>query len=292
VRDTSGENSGISDKRLLAVEAEFARVLTNVDRRENTLSPVVRSAWDSGDLNILTKTSPVSARGAHISVIGHITRDELRRNLNSTETANGFANRFLWIAVRRSKRLPFGGNLPSEQLKPLADKVKKAVKFARKHETEIEFSPDARKIWRAIYGPLSDDREGLVGAIVSRAEAQVLRLACVYAALDCSPKIELAHLDAALALWDYCERSAVLIFGDSLGDPMADSILGALRQKQKDGLTRTEISAMLGRNVDSGWIQAALDTLSRKGLATFTKKGSGGRPGERWKARNQRPLFS
>src|SRR3712207_8305102 len=34
------------------------------------------------------------------------------RHLSETEAANGFANRFLWIMVRRSKELPFGGGAP------------------------------------------------------------------------------------------------------------------------------------------------------------------------------------
>ena len=37
--------------------------------------------------------SPAKATDAHISVIGHITTDELRRSLTRTEAANGFANR-------------------------------------------------------------------------------------------------------------------------------------------------------------------------------------------------------
>jgi Primase C terminal 2 (PriCT-2) len=40
---------------------------------------------------------------------GHITIDELRARLTRTDAANGFANRFLFPLVRRSKELPFGG---------------------------------------------------------------------------------------------------------------------------------------------------------------------------------------
>jgi len=69
----------------------------------------MRSAWDTGMLATLTKNDAVTATGAHISVIGHITADELRAELTATDSANGFANRFLFLAVRRSKALPFGG---------------------------------------------------------------------------------------------------------------------------------------------------------------------------------------
>src|ERR1019366_9472857 len=99
---------GVEDKRLLVVETEFASVLRILGREGNTLSATVRQAWDSGLLRILTKNSPAKATDAHIAIIGHITRDELRRYLDSTEVGNGFANRFLYVCVRRSKILPFG----------------------------------------------------------------------------------------------------------------------------------------------------------------------------------------
>ena len=90
-------------------KAEFANVLKVVTREGNTLSPVIRSAWDDGNLRTMTKNSPARATDAHISIIGHITREEYRRELTETESANGFANRYCIVAVERSKCLPEGG---------------------------------------------------------------------------------------------------------------------------------------------------------------------------------------
>src|SRR5262245_65996869 len=115
-------------------------------REGNTLSAVLRSAWDSGNLNTMTKNSPVRATNAHISIIGHITRAELRRLLTETESANGFANRFLWLAVRRSKCLPEGGNMESQNLNDLVMRLFKAIELARKTK-EIKRSGAAREIW-------------------------------------------------------------------------------------------------------------------------------------------------
>jgi hypothetical protein len=70
---------------------------------------------------------------------------------------------------------------------------------------------------------------GLLGAITGRAEAQTVRLALLYALLDQAPTIAQIHLEAALALWTFCEASARYVFGDLLGDPIADTILRALR---------------------------------------------------------------
>ena len=91
------------------MEQEFASVLKVAEREGSTLSATIRQAWDSGNLRILNKNSPARATGAHISILGHVTKAELLRYLTSTEAANGFANRFLWVCVRRSKCLPEGG---------------------------------------------------------------------------------------------------------------------------------------------------------------------------------------
>ena len=111
-----------------------------------------------------------------------------------------------------------------------------------------------------------------------------MRLACIYACLDCSPSIRKEHLKAALAFWEYCEASVRFIFGDALGDALADELLKALRN-QPDGLTRTEIRDLFGRNRKAGEIERALCTLAEYGLAESVQAptDSGGRPPERWR---------
>ena len=111
VRDPSNGDGGAQDKRRLIIEAEFAQVLKVLAREGNTLSPVVRNAWDGKPLQTISKNSPVRATGAHIAIIGHITKDELLRFVSGTELANGFVNRFLVVghaqpgaAVRRPAR--------------------------------------------------------------------------------------------------------------------------------------------------------------------------------------------
>ena len=105
---------GVADKRLTVIEPEFASVLAAMERPGNTVSEQMRRAWDGDKLSTMTKHSPLCATGAHISIIGHITIDELRARLTRTDAANGFANRFLYPLVRRSKELPFGGSLDDE----------------------------------------------------------------------------------------------------------------------------------------------------------------------------------
>jgi hypothetical protein len=274
------EDPGISDKRLLIIESELAATLRVMAREGSTLSTTIRQAWDTGDLRVLTKNSPAQATGAHISIVGHITRDELLRFLTSTDTANGFANRFLWICSRRSKSLPEGGDIQSVDFAPLTRRLAEIVSAAR-NAGELKRDDGARKIWREVYGALSESKLGLLGSVTARSEPQVLRLSLVYALLDGARIISAPHMLAGLAAWDYCEASAHFIFGDSLGHPEADRILVALRADPQ-GLTRTEIRDLFGRNQREPVIEAALTAIEERGLARRDTVQTRGRPTERW----------
>jgi Protein of unknown function (DUF3987) len=274
-------DEGVEDKRLLVLEAELAGVLKVMSREGNTLSPVIRQAWDDGALQTLTKNSPMKASNAHVSMIGHITKAELLRHLTETEAANGFANRFIWLLVKRSKELPFGGEWYEVDTAPLVRRLCSALEFGSV-PVLVTWGDSAREIWREVYGPLSEGKPGLFGAVVGRAEAQVMRLAALYAVMGESHEIEREHLLAALALWDYSEKSARYIFGDATGDPVADQILEALRAAGKDGMTKTEISHLLGRNRSAERIAQALSLLLAGGRVCRKTQKTGGRQAERW----------
>jgi hypothetical protein len=222
------------------MEGEFASVLKVMRRETNTLSAIIRQAWDGARLQVLTRKDPIKATGAHISIVGHITKPELLRHLTETEGANGFANRFVWLMVRRSKELPFGGVWHTLNTGPMVELLRVVLEFG-KNAGEIGWGETAKDLWRGVYGPLSEGKPGLFGAVVGRAEAQVVRLAALYAVMDESHTIEREHLSAALVVWDYAEASARYVFGDATGDPVADRIMEALRAAGKDGLTRTGI---------------------------------------------------
>ena len=274
-------DEGITDKRLFVVEEEFAQTLRVLGREGNTLSPVIRNAWDSGNLSILTKNSPARATGAHISIIGHITKDELLRYLDSTESGNGFANRFLWVGVKRSKVLPEGGRIAEVDFEPLVERLKQAVEYGRV-VGEIRRDEEARKLWYKVYPVLSDGKPGLFGSVTARAEAQVMRVACIYALLDCSAIVRREHLVAGLEVWRYSEASAGFIFGDSLGNPVADELIRALRSTTQ-GMTRTDINNYFGRNKSSAEIGRALTVLTEHNLVQAQLEAQDeGRSAQRW----------
>lgn len=267
------------DHRLLIVEAELARLLKVMTRESCTLSAILRDAWDTGSVQALSRSAPVCCQDAHLSILGHITQHELQRSLKSGEVHNGFANRFLWVLVRRSQLLPEGG----EQFDPAAIgfRVSQALNRARL-VGEMRRSESARRLWHEVYAELTADRPGLFGVATSRAEAQALRLSMVYALTEGSAVIDEPHLRAALAVWRYCEQSARLLFGDRPDDPLQAKVLDLLELAGSFGLTRTEISHSLGRNLDSGSIARALAGLRAAGLARAERGETEGRPVERW----------
>jgi hypothetical protein len=67
---------GVSDKRLLVYEPEFATVLRVNEREGSTLSAVIREAWDSGTLASLTKNS--HCKGDWITHFHRWARNERR----------------------------------------------------------------------------------------------------------------------------------------------------------------------------------------------------------------------
>lgn len=277
------DDPGQDDKRLLVFEGEFASVLQVLKREGNTLSSTLRNAWDTGTLETLTKNNAARATGAHISIVAHITKAELLQYLDSTQAGNGFGNRFLWICVRRSQILPEGGRPDAAVLEPLKSKLADAIQFAG-GVGEMTRDPLVREAWRKVYPSLSAGKPGLLGAMLARSDAQVMRLACIYALMDRSAVIGYEHLRAALALWQYAEASARFIFGDALGDPVADEVLKTLRRRS-EGMTRTEIRDHFGRNLEPGRLQRALGSLLENGLARSESiTETGGRPAERWHA--------
>jgi hypothetical protein len=138
----------------------------------------------------------------------------------------------------------------------------------------VHLSPGAEQAWEDSYGILATrPRYGLLGALTARAEAQIIRLALVYAVMDRSDLVTAAHLDAATALWDYAERSALYVFGNQTGNRWADLLRRHLRE-------RRELTATACRDLGIPAVerQAAIDLLVDLGLATTTERRTAGRP--------------
>jgi hypothetical protein len=278
------QDHGVKDKRLLVVESEFGSPLTVMRREGNTLSPVMRSAWDGRDLRNSNKNSAEKATGALISIIGHITVPELQSGVDRIAISNGLLNRFIFALVRRTQSLPFGGAANVDKLRRLGERLDAAIRAARLLE-QVPMAGDAAELWVSRYHDLTADKPGLFGSLIARAEAHVVRLATLYALADQARAIELPHLEAAFEVWRYSEDSARVLFGSLVGDPVADSLMVFLRGAGNAGMTRTELFNAMGRSTSSARIQIALLLLLKQDRARFTKGGRTGQSGpfvERW----------
>ena len=67
-----------TDRRLFLLSEEFASILHVLGRQTGQLSPLLRCAWDGGDLCAQQGHRPIQATAAHISIVGHVTRERAR----------------------------------------------------------------------------------------------------------------------------------------------------------------------------------------------------------------------
>jgi hypothetical protein len=243
------------------------------------LSPLLRQAWDGDRLESRSRAKKSVADGGHVSVIGHVTADELRVRLTDNDRANGFANRHLFVCVRRSKLLPSGGSLDDSVTKDLATRTSEALLAARKVGI-MKRTVKAEKLWDELYREMADDEPGgLLGAIIARDQAQVLRLSVTYALTDGERNIDVPHVEAAWVVWQYCRSSAALIFGDAVGDPTVDGILRAVRDAGEDGLDLTALAQRFSRHLNVEARDAALKLLEdREHVERRVQVETGGRP--------------
>lgn len=273
-------DEGVSDKRLLIVETELGGTLRAAARECNTLSAVIRQAWDGDPLQTMTRNNPLRATGAHVSIVGHITDEELHRYLGETDVFNGFSNRMIWACSRRSKLLPTGGSLVDADFNGLAHDLRQVTDFARSlGDRPLVRDAAAESAWGKVYGLLATPPPGRAGVVLGRAAPQVLRLALVYALLDRSEEVRLPHLAAALEVWRFCEDSTFHIFGNGLADSTMDEILEAISHAGSDGITRTDLWNLFSRHRK---LTRSLDELARLGLVHSVNETTGGRPVQRW----------
>ena len=273
------------DPRLLLVETEFGRLLAATARRPN-LASVIKDAWAGRPLRTTTKDPSASRRadGAHIAILGHITPAELADRLTATDTYSGFANRFLYAAVRRSKLLPRGGSLAETDVDLLAAKSAAAITAARgyaaRHGPDLGLPRTEAywELWEQLYcGELQHRPPGLAGIVTSRAAPILQRLALAYALADASPHVSASHLQAARALWTYSQASATAIFGTITGSRDADRVLRALA----DGpLTRTGIAALFHRNKTARQLDQIITAITDTGHVRHHRQATTGRPSD------------
>jgi hypothetical protein len=280
--DTRDTDVILQEQRSVFIETEFATVLRRMAQENNTLSNVLRQAWDGEELGTEVKKDPTSTAGSHVSVIGHITQADALRYLKTTDQQNGFANRFLWCCSKRSKYLPFGGGVPdfTAQLEWMKDQRVRATGVST--TLSVQMDDAAAELWDSVYRSLVDRPPGVVGDVTCRAEAQVLRLALIYCFLSSMDSIiTRPHVAAALEVWRYCEDSVRWAFGEGTDTGDAGRVLAALKAIHPDALSRTAIVDLFGRHAPKTRIDAALHALMDAGAVVREERArADGRPGK------------
>ena len=264
-----GEETG--EHRALVLESEFGRLLTVMAREGSTLSPVVRDAWDGVPMGRFLAREQSLVTYHHVGIVAHITPVELRAKLSGIDAANGFGNRFLWFGVRRTQLVPFPKS-PGTVVTPYIDDLRSAI-VAAQSPGEVTWSTDAAARWEWLYATLTTrPMHGITGAMAARAEAQITRLALIYALLDQSRQIETEHLMAAEALWAYSERTVAYLFGHSTGNRDADM----LRDYLVDGPLDWESAKKAVGVRRAADLREAVELLSSLGAIEVVTQGRGG----------------
>lgn len=262
--DTKGKDeaplwSGVVDKRLLITEEEFANALQMCKREGNTLSAILRRAWDGGDLAPMTKNNRLRETNPHINILAHITQFELKCLMSQSDIHNGLSNRFLWACVRRTKKLAFPQPMPDEPVNAIAEALAEAIANSMSFG-EVKLSQEARDYWEVKYHEVSKDGHGIVGAITSRAEAQVMRLSLLFCLLG-TEDIEVKQIEAAINLIEFCNKSVEFIFStpaESEAGTDADKLLRALAIRP---LSQTDVSAVFSGHKKRSELMALLNEL-------------------------------
>lgn len=288
--ETMPLDHGEPDKRMMVIQRELGSVFAVMERQGNTLRDMLLEAWDGGVLETTTKNNPERATGAHISVIGHSTPERMKKNMTWEEAENGLANRFLYCWSLNKKRLPEGGNITHFERNRLVVALKRAIECG-KLTKEMNFTTEAQAAWgmngvdnpASFFDRLEKLPPGVPGMILQRGIPQVRRIACIFAILDESQMVEVCHLEAAMAVWDYCAQTVMHIFGEEIGNKMAENILALLREREDEGIKQSEFYDMWGKTKNATEIKPALSVLEKHQKA-FSRKAQHtvGRPAVVW----------
>ncbi len=264
------------ETRALVREGEFGRLLTAMTRESSTLSSILRDTWDGVELGrtVARQSDRATISDHHVGIMADITALELSQKLASVEAANGFGNRFLWVAVKRSRIVSRPPDLTG-LVSPFVGSMKSALDAAIARPAGfVPLTAAGEVCWDEWYLPgEASPPVGMTGALTRRRASQAARLALIYALLDKASAIDVVHLKAAFAVVEYVQRSVVYVFGDSTGDIHADALRKLLREEgQVDWKT---LKGELGLRY-AAEVNGVVNVLVGLGLATvLTVKRTG-----------------
>lgn len=298
-----------TDPRMLILETEFGRLISTMSASKR-FSAQLRTAYDGEVLSRKrVKQPPLISKWHNISLLGMITPGEL---IALQKLAGGLESRMLYVysaPARKTDTDPFAAN---EDETFLAEKVKNSINKAWDNilsgcgpitaaicemrgiapNSKFRIDDDVIDNWRdgiaVKIEELADEIGEDYARYTARGQTQVIRLALAYALADGASEIGWPHVQAAMALWDYCARSARVIFSVPDNpkpriDPVQegkvfDFLLDCYRSaKEEDDqwATTLEITkSVLSNNHPAGPI---LDDLMEQGRVESRKLRTGGK---------------
>jgi hypothetical protein len=281
------------------------------------LSQQLRNAWDGRAMSIArSRKRPVRATRAHISLLGNITPAELTRYYARLRNAGGLESRILFAYVTKTRDLsPFqAGRAPGD----LADQLRQSLEHSKEGvllradpitarlcewrgvqpNTVIPVAEQVQADWLGLKRQLpAVDRD--LGSMFNRAEDNVIRLALTYALADRAASIRMEHINAAMALWEYCARSAEVIFRIPVGSlpPAMNArhvavLVKAMHERWPGWVPKSYINDRVFRgNVRGAEIDAILGHLADRGLIEERRLGTTGRPRTEYRLVSSFPVF-
>jgi hypothetical protein len=288
VRDKDGNLlSGHTDQRLLVNEPEFAAILTVNERTGSTLSPTMRKLYDGVPINHEVKKGSTHAEGYHLSVVAAITPGELRRLLTDTSIANGFANRFQWLAGVDSIDIPLAvEEFPESKLHRLRNRLGENITKALNGDPQLRWSRPAAEGWTERYPALKrPSGPESIRDLLARGSNHTVKMSGLYALADGQTTMTVEHLDAATAWARFSDETVRWVYTAAGADEWTRRILEVIRARP--GIP-VNVSQEIHRQAFSGpkrptasEIWARIDQLQQDGWAhAFDGPGgnTGGRP--------------
>ncbi|MFH8609580.1 DUF3987 domain-containing protein [Streptomyces sp. NPDC018029] len=201
------------DGHALIVDTEYARVL-RAGRRQANLSQVLRDLWDGATVATSRAKEPVQVDDPRVSIMGHITPEEFRASMSTTERDGGSYNRLLILPVTQVRWLSEREQMPAHLIPAAGEAMARAVRFGQRAGlvTLSEDAYDTADIIRRDLLTKARESEGLK-AFAARCNEQVRRIAALYALFDLRSEITAADLEAAAALVTYAMDAVEEITG-------------------------------------------------------------------------------
>jgi hypothetical protein len=276
------QDAGVFDKRLLIAENELAQLYRMFERSGNTSTAKLRAAWDSPEvLSNRSKTLPAIATKPHISLIGHITIEELR-SFDPNLISNGLLNRSVFVYAFKAREIP--NPKPVKWSETLIEEFKEIYRLANiptaidagqlgvsaeeVSSIHIPLDPEAEELWEKIYREQPANQDAALSDILRRYTEHIRKLALIYAIYDRVKTICSRHLLAAKAIMDHSKECVQTIFSAFTSNKGANKILEALKRQAPEGLAKSKIyEEVFNRHISASEINEALAFLVQNKLA-------------------------